>query len=77
MKVVVFFNLEEGFVIVVDEICINGYFIWFVLIMNEIFIDGWGVMKFMEQLIFFFKCCNMDDQEIEVKIVMILVLEYF
>ncbi|GAE71321.1 long-chain-fatty-acid-CoA ligase [Cutibacterium acnes JCM 18916] len=54
MKAAVPFNLEEGPAIAVDEIRINGYSTWFVLTMNEILIDGWGAMKFMEQLISLF-----------------------
>lgn len=77
MKAAVPFNLEEGPAIAVDEIRINGYSTWFVLTMNEILIDGWGAMKFMEQLISLFECRNMDDQKIEVKTAMTSALEYF
>ncbi|WP_416339489.1 condensation domain-containing protein [Raineyella sp.] len=71
------FDLECGSSLVVDEIRIKSGSTWFVLTMNEILIDGWGAMKFAEQMADFYLSADPEAEEAVVAERIRSVVEYF
>ncbi|MFE4195526.1 AMP-binding protein [Paenarthrobacter sp. NPDC056912] len=70
-------DLETGSSLQLDEMRIQGGSTWFVLTMSEILIDGWGAMRFMEQVADFYQISDIEIEESVVKKSVASVVQYF